>query len=218
MKVINLIDPKGRISLMYNLKSEKNGEIHSTKLEKLEVKSQDLGDKTRRSFYLDIAEKKEEEILVLSIMREQIFVNLAIVSENIFKLSSVSTKVDFIETKTKGFIEVYYTPTAERKIFVIDIETGDEVEPEFNITATGETKGIINLEIGKKYITIELRDVAYKTILLGACQLFIEDDILKLGIKKEEAKMIRLDKYVELIKSGKCIEQKLIDASPEKER
>lgn len=215
MKIINLVDPKGRISLMYSIENELKGGLINTKLERLESKSQNLGDKIRRSFYLDASSDKE--IIVISIMKEQVFVNIATVSKGILKLASVSTKIGFIETKKSETIEVYYTPTAERKIFIIDIETGNEVEPDFDVTITGEMKGIVNLEVGKKYITIELRDKAFRSILVGASQLLLEDDVLKLHISKEEAKRVRVDKYIELINSGKCIEQKLRDTSLEKE-
>ena len=214
MKIINLIDPKGRKSFMYTI--EDKSDSLKSELQRLMVKSQDLGDKTRRSFTIDTS--KDKEILVLSLMEEQVFVNMATVVKGVLKLASVSTKIDFIKTESVGTVELYYTPTSKRKIFVIDIETGDEIEPEFNITETGETKGIINLELGKKYITLELRDDAYKSILIGACQLLLEEDMLKLNISKEEAKRIRVDKYLELINSGKSIEQKLSDASIEKER
>lgn len=216
MKIINLIDPKGRTSLMYSIKSEEKNNIQTTKLERLEEKSQDLGDKIRRSFYLNT--KNDKEIVVISLMKEQVFVNIAAVSQDLFKLASVSTKINFVDTKASEIIEIYYTPTTERKIFVIDIDTGDEIEPEFNLTSSGEMRGIINLEVGKKYLTIELRDAAYRSILAGACQLILEDGVLKLNISKDEAKRVRIDKYMELIKSGKSIEQKLMDTSIEKER
>ncbi len=216
MKIINLIDPKGRTSLMYSIEDVQNDKGQRTKLERLEVKSQDLGDKTRRSFYLDL--KSDKEIIVLSLMKEQAFINIATVSNGILKLASVSTKINYIETKSSGTIEVFYTPTSQRKIFVIDVETGDEIEPDFDIMASGVMRGIISLEIGKKYLTIELRDGAFRSILVGACQLIVEDNFLKLNISKDEAKRVRVDKYIELINSGKCIEQKLIDASIEKER
>lgn len=215
MKVINLVDPKGRISIMYSIENMTKGGTTNAKLERLETKSQNLGDKIRRSFYLDT--NSDKEILVLSIMKEQVFVNVAAVSKGILKLASVSTKIGFIETEKSETIEIYYTPTVERKIFIIDIETGDEVEPDFDVTSTGEMKGIIDLEIGKKYITIELRDKAFRSILVGASQLLIDNDVLKLHISKEEAKRVIVDKYIELINSGKCIEQKLRDASLEKE-
>lgn len=215
MKVINLVDPKGRISLMYSIDKPIKEGTTNTKLERLESKSQNLGDKIRRSFYLDA--NNDKDIIVLSIMKEQVFVNVATYSKGILKLASVSTKINFIETKKSETVEVYYTPTVERKIFIIDIETGNEVEPDFDVNSIGEMKGIVNLEAGKKYVTIELRDKAFRSILIGAAQLLIENNILKLYISKEEAKRIRVDKYIELINSGKCIEQKLKDASLEKE-
>lgn len=215
MKSINLSDPKGRVSIIYSIKSN-DISAQGVKLERLHSESEDLGDKVKRKFFVSSNEVKE--ILVLSLMKEKVFVNIATVSKDTLKLASVSTKISFIETETSETVELYYTPTSQRKIFVIDLETGDEIEPELNILSTGETKGIIYLEVGKKYLAIEFRDSPYRTILAGACQVLLEDESLKLSISKDEAKMISLDKYIELIGSGKSIEQKLSDVTPEKER
>ena len=208
MKVVNLVDPKGRTSIMYG--------IENSKLERIESESKEMSDKIRRSFY--ISPNIHKEILVLSIMEDQVFANIAIIEKDVLKLASVSTKIEFIKTEKDKTVELYYNPTSERKIFVIDLESGNEIEPELNFTSTGEMKGIINLETGKKYITIEIRPDQHRSIIVAACNLNLEDNVLKLNINKEEAKRISLVKYLELIHSGKNIEQRLLDTTIEKER
>lgn len=215
MKSISLIDPKGRKTILYSVDMNKKF-ISDIRLERLEEDFEDEGDKIQRKFY--VKSDVSKQIILISIMKSQVFVNVATLVGDLFKLASVSTKVTFIETKKTETIEIYYTPTSERKIFVIDLDSGDEVEPEFNITSTGLMKGIINLDIGKKYLALELRDLRARTMIIGACQLLLEDDVLKLNMSKEEVKRINIDKYVELIESGKCVEQKLKDAKVEKER
>lgn len=208
MKGINLIDPIGRTTIMYG--------IRDSNLDRLESSSKKVGNKTRKTFY--VSPDMHNEIILLSIMKEQVFVNIAVVEQGVLKLAAVSTKVKFIETKEDKIIELYYNPTSERKIFVIDLETGDEVEPELNFTSSGEVKGVINLKTSKKYITIELREDKLRSIIVAACQLILDGNILKLNINKDEAKIISMEKYLELINSGKSIEQKLLDSSVEKER
>lgn len=215
MKTIELIDPKGRKTLMYSIETDNVSGINNTRLERVRVQEARLGDKTRRRFH--ISDKEEKDIIVLSLMEKQVFVNIAIVSNGVFRLASVSTKLEYIETKADKVIELYYTPTCARKIFVIDLETGNEVEPEINMTASGEMKGLINLSIGKKYLTIELRNKPQKTMLIGACQILFDNEVLSLNINKEEAKKINIDKYKEIINSGKSVEKRLVDQSMEKE-
>lgn len=215
MKTIELTDPKGRKTLMYSIESDNISGINNTRLERVRVKEARLGDKTRRRFH--ISDKEEKDIIVLSLIDKQVFVNIAIVSNGVFRLASVSTKLEYIETKADKVIELYYTPTCARKIFVIDLETGNEVEPEINMTASGEMKGLINLSIGKKYLTIELRNKPQKTMLIGACQILLDNEVLSLNINKEEAKKINIDKYKEIINSGKSVEKRLVDQSMEKE-
>lgn len=215
MKTIDLIDPNGRISIMYSIKEDKSMKINTYRIEKLHSQNEVLGERTKRKFLIS---DEDKEIIVLSIMKEQVFVNIATIVDDIFKLASVSTKISFIETEKQETLELYYTPTAQRKIFIIDLETGDEVEPEISLTSEGLMKGIINLEIGKKYLTIELRNDTERLIAVGMSQLLLEDDLLKLNIKKEEVKRINLEKYIELINSGKAIEKKLDIPVAEKER
>ncbi len=215
MKTIDLIDPNGRISIMYSIKEDKSMKINTYRIEKLHSQNEVLGERTKRKFLIS---DEDKEIIVLSIMKEQVFVNIATIVDDIFKLASVSTKISFIETEKQETLELYYTPTAQRKIFIIDLETGDEVEPEISLTSEGLMKGIINLEIGKKYLTIELRNDTERLIAVGMSQLLLEDDLLKLNIKKEEVKRINLEKYIELINSGKAIEKKLEIPVVEKER
>ena len=215
MKTIDLIDPNGRISIMYSIKEDKSMKINTYRIEKLHSQNEVLGERTKRKFLIS---DEDKEIIVLSIMKEQVFVNIATIVDDIFKLASVSTKISFIETEKQETLELYYTPTAQRKIFIIDLETGDEVEPEISLTSEGLMKGIINLEIGKKYLTIELRNDTERLIAVGMSQLLLEDDLLKLNIKKEEVKRINLEKYIELISSGKAIEKKLDIPVAEKER
>lgn len=213
MKVITVMDPEERNTILYSVdidKVDKNS-VSNLKLERLKEESQILGDKTRKSFY--ISNDRDKQIILLSIMKNQVFVNVAILTNGILKLASVSKKVSFIEVEEKETIEIYYTPTFERKIFVIDLTTGNEVEPEFNITSTGIMKGIVNLKIGKKYLVLELRDLGVRTMMIGASQLLLDEDVLKLNISKEEVKVINIDNYIKLINSGKCIEQKLKDGN-----
>lgn len=215
MKVINIIDPKGRNTILYGINIKDGKSLSNIRLEKLQVDLKEEDDKTRKTFY--VQSDKVNQIIMLSIMDSQVFVNVARLDKDILKLASVSTKVSFIKTNETKYIEIYYNPTSERKIFIIDLETGDEIVPELNLTSAGIMKGIINLKLDKKYLVLELRDDSTRTMTVGLCNLFLKEDILKLSISKEEIKRINIDKYMELIDSGKCIEQKLMDVRPEKE-
>lgn len=153
-----------------------------------------------------LPEDAAKDILVLSFMPEKVFINFAVVRNGTFKMGTVSTKIEYLKPTKTAISEFTYTPTRQRKIYIIDTETAEEIKSQLLMSDDGTIKGRVLLEQNKKYLAIELRKDGYKKIGAAFVRFLEDDNKYVLNIDKKEARLILLDRYKEIIDEGKCVE------------
>lgn len=209
MREINLIEHEGRITLMYTIENSKRQDVIEDKyLKKLNCKKTNTSRGLKKTFYIE-DDEKEKNVVILTFLKDSVLINLAIVEDDTFKMATVSSKIKYIQTKKEGKTEFYYTPTRQRKIFIIDVETGNEILPQLMLEETGEVRGKVMLEKNKKYLALELRRDGFKKIQAGFVRFNEQDEKYVLDIDEKEAKVVDISKLIEMIRQGQSIETKL---------
>lgn len=206
MKSINILDPDGRNTIMYSIEESRRQDVLSGEkyLSKLDFKSSVSENGVNKAFILP--EDAAKDILVLSFMPEKVFINFAVVRNGTFKMGTVSTKIEYLKPTKTAISEFTYTPTRQRKIYIIDTETAEEIKSQLLMSDDGTIKGRVLLEQNKKYLAIELRKDGYKKIGAAFVRFLEDDNKYVLNIDKKEARLILLDRYKEIIDEGKCVE------------
>lgn len=209
MREINLIEHEGRITLMYTIENSKRQDVIEDKyLKKLNCKKTNTSRGLKKTFYIE-DDEKEKNVVILTFLKDSVLINLAIVEDDTFKMATVSSKIKYIQTKKEGKTEFYYTPTRQRKIFIIDVETGNEILPQLMLEETGEVRGKVMLEKNKKYLALELRRDGFKKIQAGFVRFNEQDEKYVLDIDEKEARVVDISKLIEMIRQGQSIETKL---------
>ena len=94
-----------------------------------------------------------------------------------------------------------YEPTEKRKIFVIDLETGKEVDSE--IINNGEKNiRMCRINVGKKYFAFEYRIQDIRTIACGLCKFEMLDGKFNISVDEMETNRINYDLLKENISKG----------------
>lgn len=164
-----ITDPKDVKTVVYKLEETdsefvKDGPKFTIK--RLEYTSEDLGEKTRRTFYVDEPSEEGNSLIMLSFGKEKVVVNVALLEENKVSIVKKPMPIHFKTLYSEQdfeYKEVQYTPNLKRPIAIIDPETAEEIRPVLYFDeVTNEIKGKCKLKPFKNYFAFEVRDNSKK--------------------------------------------------------
>lgn len=164
-KHFSITDPVNVNTVVYRLdETEKEFAKNSPKftIQRLDYTSEYVGEKTKKTFYIDDPSAEGNSLIILSFGKEKVVVNVGLLEGDkvsiIKKPMPISFKTLYNE-KEFEYKEVEYTQNLKRPISIIDPETTEEVKPMLYIDEkTNEVKGKCKLKPFKNYFAFEVRE------------------------------------------------------------
>ena len=164
-KHFSITDPVNVNTVVYRLdETEKEFAKNSPKftIQRLDYTSEYVGEKTKKTFYIDDPNPDGNSLIILSFGKEKVVVNVGLLEGDkvsiIKKPLPISFKTLYNE-KEFEYKEVEYTQNLKRPISIIDPETTEEVKPILYIDEkTNEVKGKCKLKPFKNYFAFEVRE------------------------------------------------------------
>jgi len=173
-KHFSITDPTGVNTVIYQInETEKEFLQTSPKytVERLDYIEELRGESTKKTFYVDNLDEKDNKIVILSFGKEKVVVNVGKLEDEKVRISRKPFPIKFNtlyneeETEFKNFD---YTPNLKRPISIIDPDTGEEIKPTLYFDeATNEVKGKCKLQPYKSYFAFELADEKIKMAEIG---------------------------------------------------
>ena len=163
-KHFSITDPQNVNTVVYKLdETEKNEAKKSPKftIERLEYTQELVGDKKKKTFYINEPDPEGNSLIILSFGKEKVVVNIGLLEGNevtlIKKPMPIKFQTLYNEEETE-YRDVEYTPNLKRPISIIDPETTEEVKPVLYFDEkTNEVKGKCKLKPFKNYFAFEIR-------------------------------------------------------------
>ena len=147
-KHFSITDPVNVNTVVYRLdETEKEFAKNSPKftIQRLDYTSEYVGEKTKKTFYIDDPSPEGNSLIILSFGKEKVVVNVGLLEGD--------------NEKEFEYKEVEYTQNLKRPISIIDPETTEEVKPMLYIDEkTNEVKGKCKLKPFKNYFAFEVRE------------------------------------------------------------
>lgn len=170
-KHFSITDPQGVKTVIYEVnKTEKEIAKTSPKftVERLNFTTELVGDKTKKTFYVDEPKPEGNELIILSFGKEKVVVNVGLLERDKVKISKkpipMNFKTLYNEEETE-YKEMEYTPNLKRPISIIDPETAEEIKPILYFDEeTNEVKGKCKLKAYKNYFAFEIRELTDENI------------------------------------------------------
>ena len=164
-KHFSITDPVNVNTVVYRLdETEKEFAKNSPKftIQRLDYTSEYVGEKTKKTFYIDDPSPEANSLIILSFGKEKVVVNVGLLEGDkvsiIKKPMPISFKTLYNE-KEFEYKEVEYTQNLKRPISIIDPETTEEVKPMLYIDEkTNVVKGKCKLKPFKNYFAFEVRE------------------------------------------------------------
>lgn len=129
-------------------------------LERLEYTQEFVGDKKKKTFFIDEPKEDGNELVIFSFGKEKVVINTGVLEEDIVKIAKGPSSIKYnsiyneVETEYKDF---KYTPNLKRPICIIDPDTGEEVKPILYFDdKANEVKGKCKLKPYKSYFAFEI--------------------------------------------------------------
>ena len=164
-KHFSITDPQGVNTVIYQVnKTEKEIAKNAPKytVERLEFTEELMGEKKKKTFYVDEPAPEGNSLVILSFAKEKVVVNVGLLEENQVRISKkpmpIKFKTLYNEEETE-YKDVEYTPNLKRPISIIDPETTEEVKPILYFDEkTNEVRGKCKLKPYKNYFAFEIKD------------------------------------------------------------
>ena len=164
-KYFSITDPKEISTVIYQInKTEKEFAKTAPKytVERLEYSEEFIGDKKKKTFFVDNPSPMGNPLVILSFGKEKVIVNMGFLDDDTIKISKKPMPMKFqtlYNDKATEYKEFSYTPNMKRPISIIDPETTEEIKPVlFFDEKTNEVKGKCKLKPNKSYFAFEIRD------------------------------------------------------------
>ena len=165
-KHFSITDPQGVNTVIYKLdETEKSKEKNMPKftIEKLEYTEELVGEKKRKTFYVNEPDPEGNSLIILSFGKEKVVVNVGLLEETKLTIIKKPMPIKFeniYSEKEEEYREIEYTPNLKRPISIIDPETTEEIKPILYFDEeTNEVKGKCKLKPFKNYFAFEIREV-----------------------------------------------------------
>ena len=162
-KHFSIVDPKGVTTVIYQISKTENPSENDPRLtiQRLVSRSQLIGDKTKKTFYVEKVTPTANRIMILSFTKDRVVVNNGKLMEGEVRILKKPLTVNFnklYSDRVSEYKEIKYTPSLQRPITVIDPETTEEVKPVLYIDKeTNEVRGKCILKPYKAYFAFEVR-------------------------------------------------------------
>lgn len=164
-KHFSIMDQNGVKTVIYEVnKTEKEVAKNGPKytVERLDYIEELVGEKTKKTFYVDKPLPEGNELVILSFAQEKVVVNVGLLEEKEIRISKkpipMKFKTIYNEEETE-YKNVEYTPNLQRPISIIDPETTEEIKPVLYFDEiTNEIRGKCKLKPFKNYFAFEIRE------------------------------------------------------------
>ena len=165
-KHFSITDPQNVKTVIYEVNKAEKGvqkDLPKFTIERLKHTEEMVGEKTKRTFYVDEPHPEGNELVILSFGKEKVVVNVGILEEEQVRISKkpipMSFKKLYSEEETE-YKEFEYTPNLKRPISIIDPETAEEIKPVLYFDEeTNEVKGKCKLKPYKTYFAFEIKGI-----------------------------------------------------------
>ena len=181
-KHFSITDPKNVNTVIYEVnETEKEIAKNSPKytVERLEFTEELVGEKKRKTFYIDNPKPQGNKLEILSFGTDRVVINNGVLEGNKVIISRKPMPFKFrtlYNNEETEYRDVEYTPNLKRPISIIDPETAEEIKPVLYFDeVTNEVKGKCKLKPNKTYFAFEIRDVNENGFkLVGGTPTFTE--------------------------------------------
>lgn len=164
-KHFSIMDPANVNTVIYEInrtKDVKEQNIPRLTLERLDYTEELVGEKKKKTFYIDEPKPEGNFLAILSFGKEKIVVNNGMLDGDKVLISKRPIPFKFknlYSEEEMEYKEFQYTPNLKRPITIIDPETTEEIKPILYFDEeTNEVKGKCKLKPYKSYFAFEIRE------------------------------------------------------------
>lgn len=164
-KHFSIMDPQHVNTVIYEInKNEDNSKKSGPKLtlDRLEYVEELIGEKKKKTFYINDPKKDGNFLAILSFGKEKVVINNGVLDGNKVLISKKPIPFKFknlYSEEPMEYKEFQYTPNLKRPITIIDPETTEEIKPTLYFDEeTNEVKGKCKLRPHKSYFAFEIRE------------------------------------------------------------
>ena len=165
-KHFSITDPQNVNTVIYQINKTPKEELKENSpkytVERLEFTEELMGEKKKKTFYVNEPKPEGNELVILSFAKEKVVVNVGLLEENSVTISKKPIPMKFnniYNEEETEYKDVEYTPNLKRPISIIDPETTEEVNPVLYFDEkTNEVKGKCKLKPFKNYFAFEIRE------------------------------------------------------------
>ena len=165
-KHFSITDPPEVNTVIYQVNKTPKEELKENSpkftVERLDFTEEIVGEKKRKTFYVDEPRPEGNELVILSFAKEKVVVNVGLLEDNTVTISKKPIPMKFnniYNEEETEYKNVEYTPNLKRPISIIDPETAEEVKPVLYFDEeTNEVKGKCKLKPHKNYFAFEIRE------------------------------------------------------------
>ena len=165
-KHFSITDPQNVNTVIYQINKTPKEELKENSpkytVERLEFTEELMGEKKKKTFYVNEPKPEGNELVILSFAKEKVVVNVGLLEENSVTISKKPIPMRFnniYNEEETEYKDVEYTPNLKRPISIIDPETTEEVKPVLYFDEkTNEVKGKCKLKPFKNYFAFEIRE------------------------------------------------------------
>lgn len=164
-KYFSITDPENVSTVIYQVnKTEKEFAKTAPKytVERLEFSEEFIGEKKKKTFYVDNPAPEGNPLVILSFSKEKVIINMGFLDYDTVKISKKPMPMKFTtlyNEEEMDYKDFAYTPNMKRPISIIDPETTEEIKPTLYFDEeANEVKGKCKLKPYKKYFAFEIRE------------------------------------------------------------
>ena len=164
-KHFSIMDPENVNTVIYEInKTEGKEDKHVPRLtlERLEYTEEFVGEKKKKTFYIDEPKPEGNKLAIRSFGKEKVVINNGILEGDKVIISKKPMPFKFetlYNEEETEYKEVQYTPNLKRPISIIDPETAEEIKPVLYFDEeTNEVKGKCKFKPNKTYFAFEIRE------------------------------------------------------------
>lgn len=162
-KHFSITDAKDVNTVIYQVNEEnKKDSNFKFSIERLDYTEEILGEKKRKTFYVNQPDPDGNDLILLSFGPEKVVVNLGLLELD--KVSIIKKPIPIkyqtlYSEEEFEYREFEYTPNLKRQISIIDPETTEEIKPILYFDEeTNQVKGKCKLKPYKSYFAFEIKE------------------------------------------------------------
>ena len=162
-KHFSITDAKDVNTVIYQVNEEnKKDSNFKFSIERLEYTEEILGEKKKKTFYVNEPDPDGNDLILLSFGPEKVVVNLGLLELD--KVSIIKKPIPIkyqtlYSEEEFEYREFEYTPNLKRQISIIDPETTEEIKPILYFDEiTNQVKGKCKLKPYKSYFAFEIKE------------------------------------------------------------